>query len=172
MGISSSDGNTVTCCENKNVQDLNGNDLRLCSAIDKERIQAEEEKNRTFSYAYVNLYGRCSRVQPGGLYQDYIIPFIIMSCETKKETVFKGAVVASSNANVNDLKYFRDQCKAKSEKVAIYDPNKPNTENIIKVNANFINSEWKTNLNCSYRHGKCSEGENVNYITQLACPSH
>lgn len=42
----SMDGNTVTCCENNGVKDLNGNDLRLCSAIDKERVQADEEKNK------------------------------------------------------------------------------------------------------------------------------
>ena len=41
----SKDGNTVECCENNNVKDQNGNDLRLCSAIDKERVQADEEKN-------------------------------------------------------------------------------------------------------------------------------
>ena len=40
------DGNTVTCCENSGVKDQNGNDLRLCSAIDKERVQADEEKKK------------------------------------------------------------------------------------------------------------------------------
>ena len=45
MGISSSDGNTVSCCENSGVKDQNGNDLRLCSAIDKERVYEENKKN-------------------------------------------------------------------------------------------------------------------------------
>ena len=35
----SMDGNTVSCCENEGVKDQNGNDLRLCSAIDQERVQ-------------------------------------------------------------------------------------------------------------------------------------
>lgn len=53
MGISSSDGNTVTCCENNSVKDQNGNELRLCSAIDEERVQADDEKkkeNQTIVY--------------------------------------------------------------------------------------------------------------------------
>ena len=45
MGISSSDGNTVSCCENSGVKDQNGNDLRLCSAIDEERVNEENKKN-------------------------------------------------------------------------------------------------------------------------------
>lgn len=40
------DGNTVECCENSGVKDQNGNDLRLCSAIDNERVQADEEKKK------------------------------------------------------------------------------------------------------------------------------
>ena len=49
MGISSSDGNTVTCCENSGVKDQNGNDLRLCSAIDEERVKADEEKKKNIA---------------------------------------------------------------------------------------------------------------------------
>ena len=40
------DGNTVSCCENKGVKDQNGNDLRLCSAIDQERVQADEDNKK------------------------------------------------------------------------------------------------------------------------------
>ena len=39
------DGNTVSCCENSGVKDQNGNDLRLCSAIDEERVYEENKKN-------------------------------------------------------------------------------------------------------------------------------
>ena len=40
------DGNTVECCENSRVKDQSGNELRLCSAIDEERIRAEEEEKK------------------------------------------------------------------------------------------------------------------------------
>lgn len=49
MGISSSDGNTVTCCENSGVKDQSGNELRLCSAIDEERVKADEEKKKNIA---------------------------------------------------------------------------------------------------------------------------
>ena len=49
------DGNTVSCCENNGVKDQNGNELRLCSAIDKERVQADEEKNQQTRW-YSSLY--------------------------------------------------------------------------------------------------------------------
>lgn len=44
------DGNTVSCCENNGVKDQNGNDLRLCSAIDKERVQADDKKKQKRLY--------------------------------------------------------------------------------------------------------------------------
>ena len=43
------DGNTVTCCENNGVKDQNGNELRLCSAIDEERVKADEEKKKNIA---------------------------------------------------------------------------------------------------------------------------
>lgn len=43
------DGNTVECCENSGVKDKNGNDLRLCSAIDEERVKADEEKKKNIA---------------------------------------------------------------------------------------------------------------------------
>ncbi len=47
------DGNTVTCCENSGVKDQNGNDLRLCSAIDEERVDEENKKNEESKHILV-----------------------------------------------------------------------------------------------------------------------
>ena len=49
------DGNTVECCENNNVKAQNGNELRLCSAIDEERVQEDEKKNQQTRW-YSSLY--------------------------------------------------------------------------------------------------------------------
>ena len=58
MGISSSDGNTVSCCENNGVKDQNGNDLRLCSAIDEERVYEENKKNEESKHILVHCESR------------------------------------------------------------------------------------------------------------------
>lgn len=47
------DGNTVSCCENNGVKDQNGNDLRLCSAIDEERVYEENKKNEESKHILV-----------------------------------------------------------------------------------------------------------------------
>ena len=48
------DGNTVSCCENNGVKDQNGNDLRLCSAIDEERVYEENKKNEESKHILVH----------------------------------------------------------------------------------------------------------------------
>lgn len=53
------DGNTVECCENNGVKDQNGNDLRLCSAIDKERVQADKSDKCTTIAGYTQTFWDC-----------------------------------------------------------------------------------------------------------------
>ena len=52
------DGNTVSCCENSGVKDQNGNDLRLCSAIDEERVYEENKKNEESKHILVHCESR------------------------------------------------------------------------------------------------------------------
>lgn len=66
----SMDGNTVECCENKGVKDQNGNDLRLCSAIDKERVQADEEKAAKNALA-ITLVGCQGSLSKAYQFQEY-----------------------------------------------------------------------------------------------------
>lgn len=54
------DGNTVECCENNGVKDQNGNDLRLCSAIDEERVQAEKSDKCTTFEGYSQTFWDCN----------------------------------------------------------------------------------------------------------------
>ena len=63
----SMDGNTVSCCENEGVKDQNGNDLRLCSAIDQERVQDDptEENVDTVKVTLVQCGGQFIEYRSG-----------------------------------------------------------------------------------------------------------
>lgn len=62
------DGNTVSCCENSGVKDQNGNDLRLCSAIDEERVYEENKKNEESKHILVECEAH-SQYQTGKGYR-------------------------------------------------------------------------------------------------------
>lgn len=53
MGISSSDGNTVSCCGTSGITDLDGNELRECASIDEERVYEENKKNEESKHILV-----------------------------------------------------------------------------------------------------------------------
>lgn len=110
MGISSSDGNTVSCCENNGVKDQNGNDLRLCSAIDEERVYEENKKNEESKHILVHCESR-TQYQTSKGYRSRTINKYHCIDNTGKDVlkICGGRVFSSCNLTV-----YMNECNASS----------------------------------------------------------
>ena len=101
------DGNTVECCENKGVKDQNGNDLRLCSAIDEERVYEENKKNEESKHILVQCEFRTQYDTSKGLRVRTINEYHCID-NTGKDVL---KICDSRSCN---LTYYMNECNASS----------------------------------------------------------
>lgn len=156
------DGNTVTCCENKNVVDQTGNELRLCSAIDKERVQADEERNSTtFTIGNLWLEQPCPPNHTTAHFE-----LTLVSCTTKTKTLFKGYITGVGGTEyTKELDNLRKKCNAKNEQKL-----PANYEGFATPVCDFKGNEWDHALGKYGRTNKCTCNDNESNSSNRACP--